>query len=213
MPPTLIHRLATLGAPLCREIRNLMPAFQMTCNLGLRVSAVATAAIAAQTQHVLMSVAKVSNSAAEKSVHRMIRHSFAIAASLCLTFSADDVGFSAEAQQPMSNNAQAGLDSYLANCSACHQTSGEGIPGVFPPLKGSGVVNKEDASKHIQVILYGMKSARAGGVIYAAAMPPFAGALSDDDIVAIVNYERRSWGNQGKTVTATQVAEERHRSK
>jgi mono/diheme cytochrome c family protein len=145
-------------------------------------------------------------------VHRMVRHSFAIAASLCLAFAAQDRGFSAETQRAP-NNAQAGLDSYLANCSACHQTSGAGIPGVFPPLKGSGIVNKKDAAKHIQVILYGMKGARSGGVTYAAAMPPFAGALSDEEIADIVNYERGSWGNQGTPVTATQVAVERGRSK
>jgi mono/diheme cytochrome c family protein len=131
---------------------------------------------------------------------------------LCLAFAADDLGISAEAQH-VPNSVRAGVDSYLANCSACHQTGGEGIPGLFPPLKGSGVVNKDDATKHIRVILYGMKGARAGGVIYLAVMPPFAGALSDDDIVAIVNYERKSWGNLGKAVTATQVAAERGRSK
>jgi mono/diheme cytochrome c family protein len=141
-------------------------------------------------------------------VHTMFRHSFAIVAGLCLAFAACDRGFSAEAER-MPNHAQAGLDSYVANCSACHQASGEGIPGVFPPLKGSGVVNRDNATQHIRVILYGMKGARAGGLTYAAAMPAFAGALSDDDIVAIVNYERSSWGNRGKQVTAAQVAAER----
>jgi mono/diheme cytochrome c family protein len=142
-------------------------------------------------------------------MHRMVRHSFAIASSLCLAFAAYDRGFSAEGPK----SAQAGLDSYLANCSACHQTNGEGVPGVFPPLKGSGAVNKPDASKHIQVVLHGMQGARAGGVIYAAAMPPFGGALSDDEIADIINYERCSWGNRGTPVTATQVAAERRRSK
>jgi mono/diheme cytochrome c family protein len=145
-------------------------------------------------------------------MHRLVRYSFSIAACLCLTFSADDLGISAEAPH-VPDNVRAGLDPYLANCSACHQTGGEGIPGVFPPLKGSGVVNKDNAAQHIRVILYGMKGARAGGVIYAAAMPPFAGALSNDDIVAIVNYERSSWGNRGKPVTAALVAAERGRSK
>jgi mono/diheme cytochrome c family protein len=145
-------------------------------------------------------------------MHRMVRHSFAIAACLSLAFAADDLGISAEALRTP-KDAQAGLDSYLANCSACHQASGEGIPGVFPPLKGSGVVNKDDAAKHILAILYGMKNARAGGVTYVAAMPPFAGALSNEEIAAIVNYERTSWGNRGKPVTARQVATQRGRSK
>jgi mono/diheme cytochrome c family protein len=104
-------------------------------------------------------------------------------------------------------------DLYIANCSACHQANGEGIPGVFPPLKGSGVVNKDDAVKHVQVVLEGMQGGRAGGVVYAAPMPAFAGALSDTAIADIIDYERRSWGNHGKPVTAAQVAAERARSK
>jgi mono/diheme cytochrome c family protein len=190
-----------------------MPAFQMTCNLGLRVSAVATATIAAQTQYGLMSAANISNHRAEKSVHRMVRHSFAITAFLYLAFSAYDLGFSAQAPQPMPKNAHAGLDSYLANCSACHQTNGEGVPSVFPPLKASGVVNKDDAAKHIQVVLNGMRSARAGGVVYAATMPPFAGRLSDTEIADLINYERSAWGNHGLPVVAAQVAAERKRAK
>jgi mono/diheme cytochrome c family protein len=98
---------------------------------------------------------------------------------------------------------------YLAHCAACHQAGGEGLPGVFPPLKGSGVVNKDDATKHIQMVLNGMQGGRAGGVIYAAPMPPFADTLSDAQIAGIIDYERSSWGNHGKPVTATQVAAER----
>ena len=111
------------------------------------------------------------------------------------------------------HNADTGRDLYIAHCSACHQAGGEGLPGVFPPLKGSGVVNKDDAGKHIQVILDGMQGARAGGVVYAAVMPPFAGALSDAEISDIINYERSSWSNHGTPVTAAQVAAERARPK
>jgi mono/diheme cytochrome c family protein len=80
---------------------------------------------------------------------------------------------------------------------------------MFPPLKGSGVVNKVDAVKHIHVVLYGMQGARAGGVVYAAAMPPFAVSLSDAEIADIINYECSSWGNRGIPVTAAQIAAER----
>jgi mono/diheme cytochrome c family protein len=109
------------------------------------------------------------------------------------------------------HGANTGRDLYITHCSACHQAGGEGLPGVFPPLKASGVVNKDDATKHIQVVLNGMQGARAGGVVYAATMPPFAGTLSDDPIAEIINYERRSWGNHGALVTAAQVAAERGR--
>jgi cytochrome c oxidase cbb3-type subunit II len=98
---------------------------------------------------------------------------------------------------------------YAANCSACHQASGEGVPGAFPPLKGSPVVNRDDASKHMHVVLDGLQGARVGGVVYGNAMPPFGETLGDADIADIVDYVRSSWGNHGKPVTAAQVAAER----
>jgi mono/diheme cytochrome c family protein len=102
---------------------------------------------------------------------------------------------------------------YIAHCAACHQATGEGLPGVFPPLKGSSVVNKDDATKHIQVVLGGMQGGRAGGVVYAAPMPPFAGTLNDAEIAGIINFERKSWGNHGTPVAAAQVGAERARAR
>jgi mono/diheme cytochrome c family protein len=80
-------------------------------------------------------------------------------------------------------------------------------------LKGSGVVTKDDATKHIRVVLDGVQGGKAGGVVYASAMPAFAAVLNDADIADIIDYERRSWGNHGKPVTAAQVAAERAASK
>jgi mono/diheme cytochrome c family protein len=100
---------------------------------------------------------------------------------------------------------------YIANCSACHGTDGEGRPGAYPPIKGSGVVIKDDATKHILVVLNGLQGAKAGGVLYASPMPPF-GSLNDGDIADIIDYERSSWGNHGKLVTAAQVAAQRGHS-
>jgi mono/diheme cytochrome c family protein len=102
---------------------------------------------------------------------------------------------------------------YIANCSACHGTDGEGRPGTYPPIKGSGVVIKDDATKHIQVVLNGLQGAKAGGVLYASPMPPFGSFLNDVDIADIIDYQRSSWGNHGKLVTAAQVAAQRGRSK
>jgi cytochrome c oxidase cbb3-type subunit II len=135
----------------------------------------------------------------------IVRFSFAINAALCAAaFAGDHAAAPADAAR--------GRDLYLAHCSACHQASGEGVPGVFPPLKGSGVVNKDDAAKHLQVVLNGIQGGKAGGVVYPSAMPPFAGALSDADIADVVDYERTSWGNHGKPVTAAEVAAERSKS-
>src|ERR1700761_2808128 len=46
-------------------------------------------------------------------------------------------------------------------CSACHGTDGEGRPGAYPPIKGSGVVTKDDPTKQIRVVLNGLQGAKA----------------------------------------------------
>jgi len=106
-------------------------------------------------------------------------------------------------------DAAKGSSLYTANCSACHQASGEGLPGAFPPLKGNGVVNDEDAAQHIHVVLHGLQATPIGGVAYGGVMPAFAATLNDADVAAILDYERSSWGNHGKPVSPAQVAAER----
>jgi len=110
-------------------------------------------------------------------------------------------------------DAAKGAALYTANCSACHQASGEGLPGAFPSLKGDGAVNKDDADKHIDVVLNGLHDARVSGVVYSSVMPPFAATLSDAEIADLIDYERSSWGNHGKPITAAQVAAERAKAK
>jgi cytochrome c oxidase cbb3-type subunit 2 len=112
-----------------------------------------------------------------------------------------------------SYDAAKGKALFTANCAACHQASGEGLPGAFPSLKGDAVVNGADPKAHIHVVLYGLQGASVGGVAYSSPMPAFGKALSDTDVANIINYERSSWGNQGKPVTAAQVAAERTRGK
>jgi cytochrome c oxidase cbb3-type subunit II len=102
---------------------------------------------------------------------------------------------------------------FSANCSACHQASGEGLPGAFPPLKGNDAVNDDDATMHVTVVLSGLHDTKVGGVAYGSAMPPFAATLSDADVANIVDYERGSWGNHGKPITPARVATERAKIK
>jgi cytochrome c oxidase cbb3-type subunit 2 len=102
--------------------------------------------------------------------------------------------------------ASKGESLFTANCSACHQATGEGIPGAFPPLKGNAAVDDADPTLHIRTVLQGAHGVTIGGVKYDSVMPPFAGQLSDADIADIVNYERGSWGNHAKPVTPAEVA-------
>jgi cytochrome c oxidase cbb3-type subunit 2 len=121
---------------------------------------------------------------------------------------------SASAPVPVGGyDAAKGASLFTASCSACHQANGEGLPGAFPSLKGNDVVNDDDATMHVTVVLSGLHDAKVGGVAYASAMPPFAATLSDAEIADIVDYERSSWGNHGKLATAAQVATERAKIK
>lgn len=93
---------------------------------------------------------------------------------------------------------------YTANCASCHQASGEGMAGTFPPLVGAEQVNGP-AEEHIKIVLNGMSGPiTVKGQEYNGAMPPF-NHLSDEDIAAIVTHERTSWGNTGGAVTPEQV--------
>jgi len=100
---------------------------------------------------------------------------------------------------------------FVANCSPCHQASGEGVPGAFPSLKGNNAVNRPDPTAQIRVVLYGLRGVRVGGVVYATPMPPFGATLDDADIASIINYERSAWGNNGTHVSAAMVATQRAR--
>lgn len=79
---------------------------------------------------------------------------------------------------------------YDAHCSACHQKTGEGIPGKVPPLAGNPTVEATDPYNILSVVLGGV-AARHG----LFAMPSFASQLSNQQIADIANYVRTSWGN------------------
>jgi cytochrome c oxidase subunit 2 len=73
---------------------------------------------------------------------------------------------------------------YAANCVACHQANGKGIPGTFAALDGSKIATGPKA-EHINIVVNG----KAG-----TAMAAFK-HLSDVQIAAVVTYERNAWGN------------------
>jgi cytochrome c oxidase subunit II len=81
---------------------------------------------------------------------------------------------------------QRGEKVYASNCVACHQANGKGIPGSFPALDGSPVVNGPKVVQ-ITTVLNGRN-----------AMPAWKGVLSDTDIAAAITYTRNSWSNKAK---------------
>ena len=98
---------------------------------------------------------------------------------------------------------------FSARCAACHQASGAGLPGVFPPLVGSNWVNGRDTTV-IQIVLHGIQgSLTVNGVKYNGAMPTFGAQLSDAEIAAVLTHVRSDWGNTAGAVGAQEVAAQR----
>ena len=101
-----------------------------------------------------------------------------------------------------------GKQVYTANCVACHQAGGTGVPGVFPPLAGSEWVQGE-ARVLANILLHGVEGElQVKGATYKGAMPGFA-RLGDAELAAVANYLRGSWSNQAPQVDAALFAAER----
>lgn len=95
---------------------------------------------------------------------------------------------------------------YRTTCATCHQGNGEGLAKVFPPLAGNAVVTADDPTRHIEVVLWGLQGGTIDGIDYPAAMPNWSQQLSDEEVAAIINHERTSWGNDAPTISAEDVA-------
>ncbi|KPV98064.1 Cytochrome c oxidase subunit 2 precursor [Pseudoalteromonas sp. P1-9] len=87
---------------------------------------------------------------------------------------------------------------YMANCAACHQPTGMGLPGVFPALKDSPIA-LGDVKAHIDIVVHGKP---------ATAMQGYSKMLSLKELAAVVTYERNAWGNNtGDSVQPSDIQE------
>lgn len=85
---------------------------------------------------------------------------------------------------------------YTSACAACHMPNGEGLPGVFPALKGSDIA-LNDMATHIDIVLNGKTG---------TAMAAFAKQLTMSELAAVITYERNAWGNDtGDLVQAKDI--------
>ena len=103
----------------------------------------------------------------------------------------------------------AGAAIYKDRCEKCHGGSGRG--GFFsgPPVAGSAVVQAEGPASLINIVLYGPtvpQGMKFGGW---ETMPSYADILNDDQVAAVSNFMRGSWGNRAAPVSAAQVAQQR----
>ena len=98
-----------------------------------------------------------------------------------------------------------GEAAYLANCAACHQPNGQGLPGAFPPLAGSDYL-QGDRKQVMAAALFGLSGPiTVNGVDYNGVMPSL-GHLTDADLAAALTYVFGSWGNDGAAVGEKEVA-------
>jgi len=94
---------------------------------------------------------------------------------------------------------------YLANCAACHQPTGLGLAGAFPPLAGSDFL-KGDRKAVMSAALFGLSGpVTVNGVEYNGVMPSM-GHLPDEDLAAALSYVFGAWGNDGAAVNVAEVS-------
>jgi mono/diheme cytochrome c family protein len=102
-----------------------------------------------------------------------------------------------------------GAQVFASRCASCHQATGAGLPGVFPPLAGSEWVNG-DGTTMAGILLLGITGPiTVKGATFSGMMPAFGATLSDAEIAAVASHVRSSFGNNSPAVTADAVKAER----
>jgi mono/diheme cytochrome c family protein len=91
-----------------------------------------------------------------------------------------------------------GIRVFKTNCGVCHQESGQGIAGAFPPLAGTipALLGQPSGRDYlIRVVLFGLEGRiEVKGSVFDSAMPGWP-ALRDDEIAAALDYVLTAWGN------------------
>ena len=103
----------------------------------------------------------------------------------------------------------AGKALYTGTCSVCHQDSGAGMPGVFPPLAKSDYLAGHSNEEIIKVVLSGLNGPlKVNGQDYNSVMPPMS-QLTDDEVANILTYVKNSWDNGGGRISKDDVTKVR----
>lgn len=101
---------------------------------------------------------------------------------------------------------------FAAHCAACHQATGQGLAGVFPPLDGSEWV-QGDTRVLANILLHGITGEiTVKGTRFQGAMPSFQ-QLSDAELAGVATYIRGGWSNKAEAVQPELFAKEREDGK
>jgi mono/diheme cytochrome c family protein len=99
-----------------------------------------------------------------------------------------------------------GAKIYQTNCSSCHQPTGQGLTGSFPPLAGNPTVTGDPATV-IHDVKFGLSGKiTVGANDYNGMMPAWGQQLSNADIASVITYIRSAWGNKASAVSESDVA-------
>lgn len=104
--------------------------------------------------------------------------------------------------------AQRGQKIFSQQCAVCHQATGAGVPGVYPPIAGSEWVtgHPEVVSR---ILINGLSGPiEVAGNTYNGAMPAFGPNgmnLSSKDLAGVITYIRQEWGNSASEVTVKMI--------
>jgi cytochrome c oxidase subunit 2 len=113
---------------------------------------------------------------------------------------------------------QRGEGIFNTRCAACHQPTGKGIPGVFPPLVEGETFSNQDTVKRLTErgfwkdgkIVMGPKERHLDILMHGipgTAMQPLGQQMSDLDVASVITFERNNWGNKtGDVIQPAEVA-------
>jgi nitrite reductase (NO-forming) len=108
-------------------------------------------------------------------------------------------------QDPLEVRMTRGEATYRGVCAACHQRTGEGLAGVFPPLAGSDYMQRPD-DELARIVLGGLSGPiTVNGQNYNGVMPGLAN-LTDHEIADVLTYVRGNLGNRGAPVSNEVIA-------
>lgn len=94
---------------------------------------------------------------------------------------------------------------YLDNCGACHFVAGNGAPRVFPKLDGASIINAENPTALIQIILAGTQTPSTARSPSVLPMPGFAYRLDDAEAAQLATFLRQAWSNKAGAVSDQEV--------
>jgi nitrite reductase (NO-forming) len=92
-------------------------------------------------------------------------------------------------------------------CVACHQASGQGLPGIFPPLAGSDFL-MADTNRAIGIVISGKQGeVEVNGKKFNQVMTPQN--LTDDEIASVLTFVTNSWGNKARMIEPDEITKVR----